>query len=198
MLRDNPFVRRLLSSPGSPGVWGHLTELCGQHCEVVPDMGLSVQGHCRADGAILGLNREAALQIRVGEDGVSGEDGTELGLIWGQGHSLLLPPPFLFLSLPPSVPLLGLMAHLGRGCELLGSLETRGTGFPGGGGEGQKEVERERHCLSFRLWGLFWGPRDLCSSPALPQTSCVTLGKLFNLCFLNDKMRMTPVHPSML
>lgn len=106
MLRDSPFARRLLSSPGSPRAWGHLTELCGQHCEVVPDMGLSVQGHCRADGAILGLDGEAALQIRVGEDGVSGEDGIELGLIWGQGHSLL--PASLLLSFLPSLcPLAG-------------------------------------------------------------------------------------------
>lgn len=69
-------------------------------------MGLSVQGHCCADGAILGLDGEAALQIRVGEDGVSGEDGIELGLIWGQGHSLL--PASLLLSFLPSLcPLAG-------------------------------------------------------------------------------------------
>lgn len=88
---------------GGPGL---LTKLCGQHCEVVPDSSLAVQGHGCADGAVLRLNGEAALHIRVGEDGVSGEDRVELGLIWGQGHSLLLSaprPPFLLF------PLLGLL-----------------------------------------------------------------------------------------
>lgn len=79
-------------SPGGPGL---LTKLCGQHCEVVPDTSLAVQGHHRADGAVFGLDREAALWIRVGEDGVSGEDGVELGADLGQGRSWLLPlPPF--------------------------------------------------------------------------------------------------------
>lgn len=58
-------------------------------------------------------------------------------------------------------------------------------------------MEGETHCLSLTR-GLFWGPWDLCSRPALPQISCANLGKLFNLYFLNDKMGMTPVHPSML
>lgn len=55
-----------------------------------------------------------------------------------------------------------------------------------------------RHCLSFRLRALSWGPRDLCSSSALPQTHCGTLGKWFNLCFLNFRMGMIPAPPSVL
>lgn len=79
------------------GAQGLLTELCGQHCEVVPDMSLTVQGHRCADGAIIGLDREAALQIRVGEDGVPGEDRAGLGA----APKLAAPSPFLPLSFPP-------------------------------------------------------------------------------------------------
>lgn len=61
-----------------------------------------------------------------------------------------------------------------------------------------KEVERGRHCWSFRLWALFQGPRDPCSSPTWPWNSRVTLGKLSNLCFLNYEKGMTPAPPSVL
>lgn len=52
-------------------------------------------------------------------------------------------------------------------------------------------------CLS-DFWALFWGPRDLCFSFALPETSCVTLGESFNLSLLNHKMAMMPAPPSFL
>lgn len=39
---------------------------------------------------------------------------------WSGGRATACcPPPFFFLSFPPSVPLLGLTGHLGRGCKLL-------------------------------------------------------------------------------
>lgn len=113
-LRDSCSARRQLLHLGLLGGPGLLTELCGQHCEVVPDPSLAVQGHCRADGAVFGLDGEAALWVRVGEDGVSGEDGAELGAELGAGpEPAATLPSFLFA-------LLGLMVHLDRGPELVG------------------------------------------------------------------------------
>lgn len=63
-------------SPQGPGL---LTQLCGQHGKVVPDTSLAVQEYCCSDSAIFGLNGEATLWIRVGEDGVSRGNGTDLG-----------------------------------------------------------------------------------------------------------------------
>lgn len=67
---------RTTLSPQGPGL---LTQLCGQHGKVVPDTSLAVQEHCCSDSAVFGLNGEATLWIRVGEDGVSRGNGTDLG-----------------------------------------------------------------------------------------------------------------------
>lgn len=109
--RDGPSAGRLLPPPGSPRGPGLLTDFCGQHCEVVPDTSLAVQGHCRADGTIFRLDGEAVLRVRVGEDGVSGEVEWGWGLICGRARACSYPSLPLFT-------LLGLMAQLGRGPEL--------------------------------------------------------------------------------
>lgn len=101
-LGDSPSAKRPYFLQGS----GPLTELCGQHCEVVPYSSLAVQGHGCADGAVLRLDGEAALHVRVGEDGVSGETEPRSWGGLGAGPQLaVLPPSLLFL-------LLGLLAHL--------------------------------------------------------------------------------------
>lgn len=69
--------RAVCQSDASQGP-GLLTQLCGQNGEVVPDPSLAVQAHGCADSAIFGLDGEATLWVRVGEDGVSRENG----LIW--------------------------------------------------------------------------------------------------------------------
>lgn len=97
--------------PGLPGGPGLLTDFCGQHCEIVPDTSLAVQGHCRVDGTIFRLDGEAVLRVRVGEDGVSGEMEWGWGLICGRARACSYPSLPLFT-------LLGLMAQLGRGPEL--------------------------------------------------------------------------------
>lgn len=74
----------------------------------MPDTGLAVKTHRRADSAIFGLNGEATLWIRVGEDGVSRENR----LIWEL-------PPLPPSLLSPLFILLGLRVHLARVSECL-------------------------------------------------------------------------------
>lgn len=82
-------------APQGPGL---LTQFCGQNGEVVPDPSLAVQAHCCADSAIFGLNGEATLWVRVGEDGVSRENGLirELPPL----PPSLLSRPFILLECP--------------------------------------------------------------------------------------------------
>lgn len=78
-------IQGKLSLYGAPQGPGLLTQLCSQNGQVVPDTSLTVQAHCCMDSAVFGLNGEATLWIRVGEDGVSREDG----LIWEWSLSCL-------------------------------------------------------------------------------------------------------------
>lgn len=64
----------------------------------MPDTSLAVQAHGCTNSAIFGLNGEATLWIRVGEDGVSRENG----LIWEVPPlpPSLLSPLFILLECP--------------------------------------------------------------------------------------------------
>lgn len=125
-------------SPQGPGL---LTQLCGQHGEVVPDTSLAVQEHRCSDSAVFGLNGEATLWIRVGEDGVPRGNGTDLGA--ATSPLPLLSPLLILLS--RAVP--ATQGHR-SGWSSLGGPKSWGTGLDRRGrqGETQPVFQTRRLC----------------------------------------------------
>lgn len=65
---------------------------------------------------------------------------------------------------------------------------SRAPGTPDSGDWGEIKTWKERNITYFSDFGaLSWAPTDLCFSPALIKTCCVTLGQLFDLFLLNSK-----------